>query len=241
MGGGSALVIGNPQPLPPGVASLRFAREEAETVVDLYHRQANFAGQVTFLLETAATLDAVSAALPDRAVLHFAGHGAFNAGAPLDSGLLLADGAMLTLRQVRDTAALDSARLVVLSACQTGLTDFRELPDEVIGLPAGFLAAGAAGVVGSLWPVDDRSTALLMTNFHRRMLAGASPAEALRAAQLWLRSVTWGELDAYYTKFLPRMSAESAEAAQLEVTQHDPNEAAYSDPYHWAAFTFSGA
>ena len=155
--------------------------------------------------------------------------------------LLLANGEMLTLRQVRETAALAGARLVVLSACQTGLTDFRELPDEVIGLPAGFLSAGAAGVVGSLWPVDDRSTALLMAEFHRRVLAGEGPAVALRAAQLWLRGLAWGQLDAHYTAFLPRLGAAAAEAAQAEAAAHDPRAPAYAGPYHWAAFTFSGA
>ena len=180
----------------------------------------------------------VTDALPDQRVLHFACHGIFDTDEPLNSGLVMVGGEMLTLRAVRDSTTRVKARLVILSACQTGITDFHELPDEVIGLPAGFLAAGAAGVIGSLWPVDDRSTALLMTDFHRRVLAGASPAEALRAAQLWLRRVTWGELDAYYTKFLPRKSAEDA---QVEATQYDPTEAAYPAPYHWAAFTFSGA
>jgi CHAT domain-containing protein len=240
--GSSALVIGNPLPLPPGVASLRFAREEAATVAGLYREQAAFAGRVAFLPETAATHDAVSAALPDRAVLHFACHGAFDAAAPLDSGLLLAHGEMLTLRQVRDTAALAGARLVVLSACQTGLTDFRELPDEVIGLPAGFLEAGAAGVVGSLWPVDDRSTALLMGDFHRRVLAGEGAAEALRAAQRWLRGATRAELGAYYEAHIRQMSAAEAFAAQGQmVGGGPPDEAPYAAPTHWAAFTFNGA
>ena len=240
--GSSALVIGNPLPLPPGVASLRFAREEAATVAGLYRDRAAFAGRVAFLPEAAATHDAVSAALPGRAVLHFACHGAFDAAAPLDSGLLLAHGEMLTLRQVRDTAALAGARLVVLSACQTGLTDFRELPDEVIGLPAGFLEAGAAGVVGSLWPVDDRSTALLMGDFHRRALAGQPPAEALRAAQRWLRGATRAELGAYYEAHIRQMSAAEAFAAQGEVVGGGPpDEAPYAAPTHWAAFTFNGA
>ncbi len=49
-------------------------------------------------------------------------------------------------------------RIVTDSSC--------DLPDEVIGLPAGFLMAGAPGVVGSLWPVNDISTAPLMERFY---------------------------------------------------------------------------
>jgi CHAT domain-containing protein len=56
-------------------------------------------------------------------------------------------------------------RLVVLSACETGLIDFTNESDEYIGLPSGFLYAGSSSVVSSLWTVDDMSTAYLMIKF----------------------------------------------------------------------------
>ena len=57
-----------------------------------------------------------------------------------------------------------------------------------MGLARGFLAAGAARVVASLWAVEDRATAELMGRFYRELLAGGRPpAAALRAAQLDLR------------------------------------------------------
>lgn len=226
-----ALVIGNPLPLPVGVRSLDSALEESKAVASLLH--------VSALVETAATLPAVASALPGKRVLHFAGHGIFDSHAPLNSGLVLAGGQRLTLRAIRDEAALDRAHLAVLSACQTALTDFQDLPDEVIGLPAGFLAAGVASVVGSLWPVNDPSTATLMIDFHRRVLAGMPPTEALTVAQRWLRDVTWGELDTYYTTLLQDVPA--VEVAQAQAAGHDPSEVPYSDPYHWAAFAFYGA
>ena len=34
-------------------------------------------------------------------------------------------------------------------------------PDEFVGLPATFMQLGAAGVIGTLWQVDDRATALI--------------------------------------------------------------------------------
>ncbi|HKV11643.1 MAG TPA: CHAT domain-containing protein, partial [Thermoanaerobaculia bacterium] len=76
---------------------------------------------------------------------------------------------------------------VVLSGCQTALG--REVRGEgLIGLTRGFQYAGAARVVASLWRVEDRATAALMTLFYRAMWEeGLSPAAALYRAQNRLR------------------------------------------------------
>jgi CHAT domain-containing protein len=76
------------------------------------------------------------------------------------------------------------AEVVVLSGCQTGLG--KEVRGEgLLGLTRGFMYAGAARVVVSLWSVDDDATAALMVGFYRGMLRqGKRPAEALRAAQI---------------------------------------------------------
>ena len=76
------------------------------------------------------------------------------------------------------------AELVVLSACQTGLG--KEVKGEgLIGLTRGFMYAGAARVVVSLWSVNDKATADLMTKFYAKMLKDDErPAAALRAAQI---------------------------------------------------------
>jgi CHAT domain-containing protein len=76
------------------------------------------------------------------------------------------------------------AELVVLSACQTGLG--KEIKGEgLVGLTRGFMHAGAARVVVSLWNVNDQATAELMTKFYQKMLKqGERPAAALRAAQV---------------------------------------------------------
>ena len=76
------------------------------------------------------------------------------------------------------------AELVVLSACQTALG--KEIKGEgLVGLTRGFMYAGAARVLASLWKVDDRATAELMKQFYQGMIKdGLRPAAALRAAQV---------------------------------------------------------
>jgi CHAT domain-containing protein len=80
----------------------------------------------------------------------------------------------------------------VLSACQTALG--QEIRGEgLVGLTRGFMYAGAARVLASLWSVDDRATSDLMKGFYRHMISGGlSPAEALRQAQIELsRNPGW--------------------------------------------------
>jgi CHAT domain len=62
----------------------------------------------------------------------------------------------------------DGPRLVVLSACETGLYDTSNNPDDFVGLPATFMQLGAAGVIATLWQVDDLATALLMAKVYER-------------------------------------------------------------------------
>src|SRR5205807_1809002 len=111
------------------------------------------------LYEEQATTEAVWRALSQATTAHFACHGKFEIREPLDSALLLADNTRLALRDLLNTEPENLARMqmTVLSACQTALTDFQHLPDEVIGLHAGFLQAGIPSVIGTLWSVNDLS------------------------------------------------------------------------------------
>jgi len=122
--------------------------------------------------------------------VHFATHGVLDSRRPELSKLVLSlyDGkgktqdGFLRLNDIYNLR-LD-ADLVVLSACQTALG--QEIRGEgLIGLTRGFMYAGAARVLASLWSVEDRATAELMESFYRGMLRqGLSPAAALRRAQL---------------------------------------------------------
>jgi CHAT domain-containing protein len=139
----------------------------------------------------AATRDRVMGAdLKDYRIIHFATHGIADDINPRMSGIALstvdAGGRpQQAFLRLLDIYNLDiSADVVVLSACGTALgKDIRG--EGLVGLVRGFLYAGAARVVASLWRVDDRSTAELMKRFYRGMLKdGLSPAAALRAAQI---------------------------------------------------------
>jgi CHAT domain-containing protein/tetratricopeptide (TPR) repeat protein len=122
-------------------------------------------------------------------IVHFATHSVVNSRHPEMSGIVLS---MVDERgeeqngflQLHDIYGLRlSADLVVLSACDTGLgKDVRG--EGLVGLTRGFMYAGAPRVVASLWKVDDRASAELMSHFYRAMLEGGlPPAAALRSSK----------------------------------------------------------
>ena len=93
------------------------------------------------------------------------------------------------------------AELVVLSACETGLG--KQVKGEgLVSLTRGFMYAGAAREVVSLWSVNDKATAELMTKFYRKILVeGQRPAAALRAAQIEMWRTTQWAAPYYWAAF----------------------------------------
>lgn len=120
-------------------------------------------------------------------VIHFAGH-TLGGGATRAAALALTpdasepDGLVGAADLEKHTFA--HARLVVLAACSTSTG--RVGSEGSMSLARAFLAAGAGNVVATLWPVDDEATARLWPVFYQSWIRGASPAEALRDAQLSL-------------------------------------------------------
>lgn len=77
---------------------------------------------------------------------------------------------------------LRDTRLVVLSACETGLGQFAS-GEGVYGLAQSLHVAGAGAVLATLWPVSDEATAVFMQRFYARLIAGDAPQVALRTVQ----------------------------------------------------------
>ena len=138
----------------------------------------------------ASRATATSPELGQYRIVHFATHGVLNSEHPALSGLVLSlvdeqgkpqDG-FLRLHDIYNLNL--PVDLVVLSACNTGLG--KEVRGEgLVGIVRGFMYAGAARVVASLWKVDDEATAELMKRFYQQMLQGdMTAAAALRAAQV---------------------------------------------------------
>lgn len=230
------LGIGNPL---PNATPLKAAEIEVRQIAEIFNRAS---GDTKLLCGEEATRDALLDLIGGADFVHFACHGLFDSNLPVRSKLELADGQELSLWDLMyGTAKPQRARLVVLSACQTAITDFKLIPDEVVGMPTAFIQAGAPGVIGTLWPVNSYSSALLMVRFYEFLLEENEtllfPAEALRRAQLWMRGLTDSELDKYMESHNLLMQISHL----LHRIPIDSNRRSFSDPYHWAPFVFVGA
>jgi tetratricopeptide (TPR) repeat protein len=157
---------------------LAHAATEAQLVATLFGRGRAWVGE-------AASLDAWHRHAPGAGMLHLACHAQFRSDNPMFSALHLHDGP-LTVEAVQNTRL--EASLVVLSACETGVSEVGSGEDS-IGLVRAFLVAGASRVLASLWPVDDHITAAFMQAFYAAMRRGADPALALRLAQIEIKAV----------------------------------------------------
>jgi CHAT domain-containing protein len=113
-------------------------------------------------------------------LVHIAAHGLFRLDAPNFSYIQLGDRKISSIEVFN--LDLSACSLVTLSACETGRAVVGGV-DEVIGLGRGFLYAGAASLLPTLWKVDDASSAELMATFYRALLSGYTKAAALAGAQ----------------------------------------------------------
>lgn len=164
---------------------------------------------VLTLTDTDANRDVVlSGRLDEFEILHFATHGILDSEEPALSGLVLSgvdkDGTPRSrFLRSQDIAGLTlSARLVVLSGCETGLGRLVD-GEGLLGLSRAFFYAGADQVVSTLWPVPDRTTAELMGHFYYAHLHDKlSVPDALRQAQLKIRENAGWNNPFYWAAFI---------------------------------------
>jgi CHAT domain-containing protein len=205
----------------------------------------------TVLTERRAT-EAALKGLNSPPILHVATHGFFlpdqpqalntnaaqSAGASstenplLRSGLIMA-GANQKSSGTNEDGVLTAAeaaglnlwgtKLVVLSACETGLGDVVN-GAGVYGLRRALVLAGSETQVMSLWQVDDAATRDLMSDYYTRLQRGEGRNEAMRQAQLGMLR---GEAE-------NRMKTTRTRPAAAKTDDR------HAHPFYWAAFISSG-
>ncbi len=177
-------------------------------------------------------------------VLHLASHFQFTPGTEADSYLLLGDGSHLSLKDIRQgDYPFGQLDLLTLSACATAMHGGQEANGkEVEGFGALAQIKGAKGVLATLWPIADASTAQLMQTLYRsRQQQHLNKAEALRQAQLALLhgSSTSDNLAATAERGAERLEGRApsaSEAPAFEVNAMAP----FAHPYYWAPFILMG-
>lgn len=182
-GAGSVLLVADPAfdgEANLGLERLPGARAEVEAIAREYPKTEVLSG-------AEAARPGLAAALRGAAVLHYAGHAVFDDDRPLESHLVLApttgEGTGHMTAAEIEQLDLTGLRLVVLSACWTA-RGHGGRSGGFAGLTGALIGAGAGGVVGSLWRVDDDLTRVVMVEFHRAYRRSGDAAGALRAAQL---------------------------------------------------------
>lgn len=96
---------------------------------------------------------------------------------------------------------LRGTRLIVLSACETGIGEAS--PGEgVYGMRRALSIAGAETQVMSLWRVDDEATRALMVSYYARLGGGAGKSEAMRDAQIGMLAGKGTSHPYYWASFL---------------------------------------
>jgi CHAT domain-containing protein len=167
----------------PRAAELPATRQEMARIRDAYGDRA------TILMGAEATEEALVSTAGTYDVIHLATYGVLNRTNPLFSYVELRAGTTGDGRlEAHELFGMQlDADLVVLSACETGLASGSraDVPpgDDWVGLVRSFLSAGASEVVATLWRVEDRATADLMSRFYQDLASGEPARSALAAAQ----------------------------------------------------------
>ena len=140
---------------------------------------------ITELRDTAATPEAVLAALRTHNRAHLACHGIHNPDDPSGSGLRL-HGGLLTVRDLAEQQ-LPAAEFAFLAACHTAAGG-HTLVDEVITLASALQMCGYQQVIGGLWTVEDEIMPTLVRDVYQRIPVSGE-AHALHEATRRLRAV----------------------------------------------------
>lgn len=188
----------------PGTAA------EAETIRQMLP-------QTKVLTGAEATEDRLKAVVRPS-LLHIASHGFFfrgNSDKAADENPLIRAGLALAGANLRnptggdgimtalEASALDlrGTRLVVLSACDTGLGEIRA-GEGVYGLRRAFALAGAESIIMTLWPVGDYTSRRIVSSYYKNLSAGFGRNEALRLTVLQIKGKPESSHPYYWAPFV---------------------------------------
>lgn len=173
----SVLIVAEPE-MPESLARLD-VRNEVSAAMHATHSAKLLEGKD-------ATANALRTSVRDFDILHIATHAFDRYGEPV---LVLtpagaSDEGFLRASEVEKTFSVRRGSLVILAACSTARG--RASSDGTMSMARAFLVAGAGSVIASLWNADDRDSGRIFSAFYAAIREGASPAAALRSAQLSL-------------------------------------------------------
>ena len=231
-------------------SGLPFAGQEVENLTKSQH-------QITHFMDNDFGWTQIRRFMGGSNILHFATHAAFVPSSPEESFILFGNGDRAILECLDDHIQTEDDRscinnwqlntidLVVLSACETGVTGPATpqvdengdiLPDgkEILGLGYQFQSRGARAVMASLWKVSDGGTQALMDAFYGSLQQGGlSKSEALRLAQVALITGDFTTLG---------LDERGAVAIRQRIQDTIPQQVSQqlSHPYYWAPFILIG-
>ncbi|MBK8450319.1 MAG: CHAT domain-containing protein [Saprospiraceae bacterium] len=168
------------------VSALLYTQEEVEGIHKIFGSRVDIQKKIT--------VDELPEYMQSAEIVHFAGH----AKAEKDAAYLIFPGEQSHFG-LSQLASLHSPwRMVVLSACETGLGEW-EYGEGIRSLGKSFQEAGAQSVIMSLWSVNDEFSAKIMIGFYKELKEGKSKDEALRNAKLeYLNQAGFEKKHPYY-------------------------------------------
>jgi CHAT domain-containing protein/Tfp pilus assembly protein PilF len=218
--------------VPVSFDKLTSVHEEATTVAVCLRTKPMLDGDFT-------TKTLVSSLKKHPGVIHLASHFRYVPGDDRRSFLLTGANGAWTVDSIKSLPdnALRGVDLVTLSACATGEGE-SATGEEAESFAAWMQRKGAGAVLSTLWPIADRSTALLFGEFYR--LRQAHPnwtkIEALRQAQLeMLQGRLVGDHPARTRSDLGKKPS-----SKLNAPPWPANLPKYAHPYYWAPFVLTG-
>ncbi len=191
----NALLISNPNFNIPSM-NLSGAELEVNSLLALFEKH-NINYEL-LLRENANEKSFVEKIKNPFAIIHFAGHGVFDAKDPWMSGLLFYTPENYDIRTITElvTQKFNGTPLFVLSACETGRSTFSK-GDELIGLIRGLTLAGCTSIIATNWPLDDSVAPYFMKSFYSYYLQGLDVCESLFKARLDIIKMATGTKRAF--------------------------------------------